>query len=105
MSHRWLSKHRCKVNIDPDDLRLESEEFGKVLRSCAPLGTSCCPFWDRPMLLIIAMLLRRLSAQILGKEVVMEVRPELGTTFSRLNKAQSIFPSTGWRCRPTTMMI
>ena len=30
ISRRWLSQHRCVANFDPDDLCLESPEFGSV---------------------------------------------------------------------------
>ena len=30
ISRRWLSQHRCVVNFDPDNLCLESPEFGSV---------------------------------------------------------------------------
>ena len=30
ISRRWLSQHRCVVNFDPNDLCLESPEFGSV---------------------------------------------------------------------------
>ena len=30
ISRRWLSQHRCVVNFDPNNLCLESPEFGSV---------------------------------------------------------------------------
>ena len=32
ISRRWLSQHRCLVNFDPNNLCLESPEFGSVSR-------------------------------------------------------------------------